>query len=264
MPETFDLDAMFADLERDISDLTHSPGAARAVRGARRRRRTTIGAAAAGLALVVGSVVAGRGALGHDSAPPADQVIQMGQLPAAAPFHDADFDRVFAGWETGWFYDDHLGVDPKAPLSLLSDSPCWDHLGSHRDSPRWTTVTKNGTVVSGSRQSTAYTMWTHLRSSGDATQVFDTWVSEAEQCAGTDRMRGRAWTGGGEAITWKVPTEGGEGDGYLWLAHTGDGFAAALVGTEKGPLPPDVELRFADALVSGLQSPTSGGPGHIH
>jgi hypothetical protein len=262
MPETFDLDALFADLEHDISDLTHSPGAARAVRGARRRRRTTIGAAAAGLALVVGSVVAGRGTLGHDSAPPADQVIQMGQLPAAAPFHDASFDSVFAGWESGWFYDDNLGVDHNAPLSLMSSPPCWNKLGSPHGSPRWTTVTKNGTVVSGSRQSTAFLMWTHLRSADAASQGFDTWVSEPGQCAGAVRIRDRAWTGGGEAMTWTVPPpQGVEGNVYLVLAHAGDGFAAGIVGAETKPLPDDVELRLVTRMMAGIQSRESGGPG---
>lgn len=264
MPETFDLDALFAGLERDISDVTHSPGAARAVRSARRRRRTTIGTAAAALALVVGGVVAGRGALGHDSAPPADQVIQMGQLPAAAPFHDADFDRVFGGWESGWSYDDSLGANRSSPLYGLSEPRCWNALALADSAHRPGRVSKNGAVVSGDRQSVAFTEWVRWGTgvAHGADEGFDTYVSELEKCPGAERLHTRAWTGGGQAVTWTVPPgHGARGEVYVWIAQAGRGFAIATVGTEQGPLPDDVEARFVDTLMAGLQSPDSGGPG---
>ena len=89
-----------------------------------------------------------------------------------------------------------------------------------------------------------------------------TYASEADHCAGAQRLHTRAWTDGGRAVTWKVPPpDGVEGDVYLWVAQQGAGFAVGMVGTEKGSLPDDVELRFVDAMMAGLQSPNSGGPG---
>jgi hypothetical protein len=119
MPEhdTFDLDALFRELERDIADITHAPGAAEAVRGARTRRLHRWGAVAAAAAAVV---VVGVGV----------SVVPRGHEPGVAstdrpkpPYGDltaAALSDATSGWVGPW---DHQ------PGGLLDDPPasaaCW-------------------------------------------------------------------------------------------------------------------------------------------
>jgi hypothetical protein len=173
---------------------------------------------------------------------------------------DADFDAALAPWESGWSYPDWR--HQSAALDRLVDPPCWRQLELRDGDPGWARISKNGAVVSGDRRSTAVTTWAGLRSAEASSQVFSTYLSEADGCAGSERLHDRVWTGGAEAVTYRIPTAVGvSGDAYLWVAHAGSGFAAAFLGTQQGPLPTDVEGRFVDRLMSGVQSPESGGPG---
>jgi hypothetical protein len=262
MPEhdTFDLDAAFGDLERGLSAAAR-PGAAAAIHTARRRRRRTAGTVAAGLALVAGTFVVGQHALGDRGPAPADQPTQEGRLPDPSPFRDATLEASFAPWASGWFYPDWR-QPAYSGLQRLSAPPCSNDLRVRGGDPLVARVSKNGTAVSADHLSTAYTMWALATSSDAAGQVFSTYASEVDHCAGSERLHDRAWAGGAEAVTYRVPAaDGVSGDDYLWIAHAGDGFAMAIVGSRHGPLPGDVEARFVDALIAGVQSPDSGGPG---
>jgi hypothetical protein len=102
-PDTFDLDAAFARLERDIAGLSHGPGAARAVSTARRRRRTTIGAAAAVALVAIGAGTLATTQVG-DHAEPATSTVDRSDRPVPAPavLDAASLGRATAGWAGPW------------------------------------------------------------------------------------------------------------------------------------------------------------------
>ncbi len=118
MPEhdTFDLDAAFAALEQNIAGLSSPRDAGAAIATARRRRRTAIGGAFVGLALVIGAVVAGQGiASRNESVGPA-------QLPTPALFDAPALSAATEGWVSHWGYLSKPGQfsNPRGRRSALS------------------------------------------------------------------------------------------------------------------------------------------------
>ena len=96
-PDTFDLDAAFDALERDIAGLSRGPGASRAVSTARRRRRTTIGAVAAVALVAIGGVALAQGVGSHETS-----IEPAATLPPPAPLDAAAMTRATEGWTTPW------------------------------------------------------------------------------------------------------------------------------------------------------------------
>jgi hypothetical protein len=93
MPE-INLDEAFDTLTSEVGERTASRGAGAAIREAR-RRRTTIGAAAAVALIAVGGVVFSQ--LGQS-----DRISPAGELPAPAVLDAAALNSITDGWVSGW------------------------------------------------------------------------------------------------------------------------------------------------------------------
>jgi len=102
-PDTFDLDAAFHALERDIAGLSRGHGAARAVATARRRRRTAIGAAAAVALVAIGAGALATTDVGNHAEPATSTVDRSDRpVPAPAALDTASLGQATAGWAGPW------------------------------------------------------------------------------------------------------------------------------------------------------------------
>jgi hypothetical protein len=239
MPEhdTFDLDAAFNALERDIAGLSRGPGAARAVSTARRRRRTRIGAVAAVAVLVVGGAVVGHG-LGHDRA-----VEPAGRpLPTPAPLSVQGLDDATRGWSGSWQdYTDANGKDFRNQVNtecsfLVNDL--------NVEQP-----TRNGSGIFLTTDASQAIEWSlGIRGTQAATQEYDATVAAIDVCRGHDDQT-FTYPNGAEVTVAALPGARQEGGLVVAATRYHDRAGILLVGPVRVPTAVQA-ARLADAVMA--------------
>lgn len=238
MPEhdTFDLDAAFDALERDIAGLSRGPGAARAVSTARRRRRTRIGAVAAVAVLLVGGVVVGN-ELGHDRA-----VEPAGRpLPTPAPLSVQGLDNATHGWSGSW----HTYTDAdKKYISNQGSGEC----GFLVKDQFVAQPTRNGAgifLTTGGAQTVVWRIG--IRGTQAATQEYHATVAAFEACRGHHDQT-FTYPDGAEATVAALPGTGQKGNVVVATRYHDRAGTFAL-----GPAPaptPEQAARLADLVMA--------------
>jgi hypothetical protein len=242
MPETFDLDEIFAHLERDVADVTSSPGAFRAVRGARRRRRTTIGAALAGVALAAGAVALGTSVRGHDHA-----VVPVDHLPAPAPFDGPHLTDATRGWTPAWGPQTDAG---RAKLSEAFGGPCLfvprhGHGGIVPLANRHVDVALAAVSDYGSKTVQEATDWSRLE-------------RQVAGCHGADLVSSFSDPSGALGRTYRIDAEPSDSaPEYLWIVSTGREIGVLKILGQSIPLPAADDRPVAQVLLAAIQDPDS-------
>jgi hypothetical protein len=248
MPEhdTFDLDAAFRALERDVSTLSAAPGAGAAVGRARQRRRRTIGLVAAVAVLVLGGVAVSAGLHGRDSAEPAD-------LPAPATFDAQAFSQATAGWASGWATPTDQDDDAFKGLHF----PCRGDFGDNNTidpaedgSPVW--ISSQGELAFGSLDE-----WSDAHADVPAS-IYTQGIHILDSCAHATSAATYSYEGAeGRSWTFTPGSTSGSGSDHLWLAQQGRAMAMLWMTGVPDQVPAAVDQRVMDALVAGLQAPDS-------
>ena len=221
MPE-INLDEAFDTLTTEVGERTANRGAGAAISEAR-RRRTTIGAAAAVALIAVGGVVFSQ--LGDtDHAAPAVQVPPPAVLDAAA------LNSITEGWVSGWH---DAGKDDEAALSKAENLfTCLDKS----DSGTATDPKRVGTqlMVGGSGE-IAYLGYADFEGSGEEADAASQQMSTSfATCAGnsgaTDTYGDRA-----SVTSYDLPVSGSETTETVWVGRLDNrlSFAMLLAPGEK-------------------------------
>jgi hypothetical protein len=249
MPEhdTYDLDAAFARLEQDIAGLSSPRGAGAAIATARRRRRTAIGGAVAGLALVVGAVAVGQGVASRNAS------VGPAQLPAPAPFDAPALSAATEGWVSHW-----------GPLSKPgqfsnrgADAPrCLGAMAKDFDRPAaGPTGGGGGVLVSHGEESlSSLAQWSADHQNASSV-VYAAVVTSVDACPNVTSDRPYLWEGA-RAHSWTIRVAGKETQ-HLWVARANNAVGYLWTGGSTGLPPENVDQRVASALVAGLRSSKS-------
>ncbi len=240
--DTFDLEAAFRGLADDIAHVTNAPGADIAVRGARRRRRTTLGAAVAGVALVVGAVaVAGIGK--HD-----DAVTPVDHLPAPAPLDGPHLTAATGGWTPAW------GPETKAVRDEIASA-----FGGHclADIPgggrgallALASTSRTGALAEmtdfGSRSREAAASWRRVE-------------RQLGRCPEAHLVSSFRIPSGGAGHTYRIDPSGREtAPEYAWIVTTGRQVGELKIFGQRDPLPEVNDPQVARAFLAALQNPSS-------
>jgi hypothetical protein len=236
--ETFDLDAAFARLERDVAGITIGRGAQGAVSTARRRRRTTLGAVVAVGVLTLGGVVAGH-EMGQDrTVGPADR------LPAPAPLTAERLSSATEGWTPAW--EANTGAAQRK-LQLTSGGDCF---------PSFTGGQANGyTLFGNAHDDLAVTSTSDF--TGDRRGEPVVWrrmVSDMQGCAGVQEVSSFTGPSGVTGHTYQVRAADSESaPEYVWIVSTGQGIGVLKILGQSDPLPSVQDTAVADALVAAVE-----------
>lgn len=237
MPEhdTFDLDAAFARLERDITTLSGSPGADRVFQSARRRRQVRRGAVAALAVLVVGagaSVVATHD--GNDVGPTTRPV------PASAGLDARSFDKATAGWAGPW-----QNLEASASPERTLNPSC----RINNDESGSSSVSGGSGVLQ--TDDGHYVQFGATRWNGGAQPYASTITKALEACPGA-RATDVTYSDGIHVSFVELPSLAG-GTTEWGLVVRGDDVLELAIGPTAG-LSDDVQVRLADAMVAAIQA----------
>jgi hypothetical protein len=238
--ETFDLDAAFTRLERDIAGATSPRGAGLAVTTARRRRRTTYGAIAAVAVLAVGGVAIGQGLGGHHgSVGPTDQ-----PLPPPTPLSAATLSAATAGWVDGW------DTPTVTQSTALSGFTC---LSNNGDLSGPLNQTRREGVVEYGAGTREMVEVDALEFSADRIDpASSAMAAAAARCKPTETST-TTYADGSMVTHYQIPGTHGAADVELWTAQFGNGLALGIVGGTTEAPSPDIVGRVDDLLVGALQ-----------
>jgi hypothetical protein len=239
MPDTFDLDQAFRDLEQDLAGLSTPRGAGVAISTARRRRRTTIGGAVAGLALVGGGFTLAQGIGGADHAiPPAHG------LPAPAPLDGPHLSAATAGWTahtagarqkmSQTFGGDCLAVAPGGGATGITA------FGNSHDDLAIAMFTGYGEQVTERQRA-----WHRVEQRLDG-------------CHGAELVSSFSDPSGAEGRLYRIAASGSESaPQYEWIVTTTQAIGALKIMDQSDPLPTELAQPTAQALLAAAQDPTS-------
>ena len=194
MPDTFDLDDLFADLQHDIEQITRGPGALDAVRTSRRRRQTrrVSVVAAVALAAIGAGVVVLSGGGGDRALEPAGR-----PLPSPAPLSAQGMDDATRGWTGTWLpvssdTTDFIGTQVNVPCFLVQDQ----------------TVAQPTRVGNGSFLTTDHSQLvmfrTGMRGTEAAAQEYDATIASFDACP-SDAQQTFSYPGGAEVTVASLP-----------------------------------------------------------
>jgi hypothetical protein len=244
MPETYDLDQLFMRLEHDVAASTHAPGASVAVRTHRRRRRTTLGAVVAGLALVAGVTAVG---LSRGST---DRVEPVTRVPAPAPFDGTHLSAATAGWTPSW------GPETKAVSDRIASTfggPCMAALTGGRSTGLRT--------LANAHDDAALAEFARYRSIW-APRSWFALTSDLERCSEAKLVSSYALRSGAQGMTYRVtPTPSDVAPEYIWIATTDHRVGELKIFGQSSPLPRATDPQVARFLLAALQDRGSYGPG---
>jgi hypothetical protein len=236
--ESFDLDTAFRDLERDIAGISTPLGAAAAVRGARRRRRTAIGGAVAGFALVASAVAVGVGVLGHD-----DADVPTDRLPAPAPFDGPHLTAATAGWTPAWGPATDAS---RAKFSQTFGGPCLEVIpGGH---PGFVSLTDTHIDVA----------FAEMGDYGSKTvQEATDWVRLERQvagCSGAELVSSFSDPSGALGHTYRIDAAPADSaPEYLWIVSTGREIGVLKIFGQSETLPTANDRPVAQVLLAAIQ-----------
>jgi hypothetical protein len=250
MPEhdTFDLDAAFARLEQDIAGISAPRGAGAAIATARRRRRTAIGGAVAGLALVVGTLAVSQGIASRNES------IGPAQLPSPAPLDAAALSAATEGWVSDWGPVD----TPGQFKNRGAHGPrCLGAMGKDFDKPAAQSTGAGGAgllVGRGGESMSSFAQWSADHPNASR-MVYAAVVASVDACPQVTSDRQYLWEGA-QAHSWTIRV-GGQETQQLWMARADNAVGFLWIGGSAGRAPEDVVQRVASAFVAGLEDPKS-------
>jgi hypothetical protein len=237
MPEldSFDLEAAFASLQRDVAERSRPGGADRAVSTARRRRRTTVGAVTAVALLAMGGVAIGSG-LGHD-----DAVTPAHQLPTSAPFDGAHLSAATRGWTPAW------GPETDASRLRLSQTfggtclfvPPHGHGGI-------TALTNSHVDVAVATVSDYGSQPVH------EAPDWRREVRKVAHCDGAELVGSFSGPAGVVGRTYRITQRSQSTPAYLWMVRTARGIGVLKIFGQSEPLPTDRDRPVADVLLAAV------------
>ena len=240
--ETFDLDAAFAALEQDISTLVSSPGARAAMARARRRRRTTVGAIAAGAVLAVGGVAIGQGLSSRDQS-----VAPTDQLPTPALLDGPHLSAATQGWTPAWSTNNQEAHDK---MGQTFGGDCL------MIAPRG----RSGVAVLGNSHGDVATA---LMSDygADAAEEQRDWRAMERRlaaCSGAQLVSSFSDPSGVEGHTYRISaTQSETAPQYEWIVSTGQGIGVLKIFDQSDELPAANDRPVAQALTAALESDAS-------
>lgn len=251
MPEhdTFDLDAAFSRLEQDVAGLSRPRGAAAAISTARRRRRTTIGSAVAGLALVVGAVAVVTVGFGRHQ----DAVTPVDHLPAPARFDGAHLTPATSGWTPAW------GPETSAVRDEIAQTfggYCWADIrgGGRAALTALASTSTTGALAAmsdfGARSAEAGTSWRYVE-------------RQLARCPQATLVSSFHIPSGGAGHTYRIAPNASEtSPEYVWIVTTGHQVGELKIFGQRDPLPPANDPQVARFFLAALQHPASYTQGH--
>jgi len=237
MPEhdTFDLDAAFARLEREVTTLSSSPGADRVFQASRRRRQVRRGAIAAIAVLVVGagaSVV-----MTHDAN---DVGPTTRPVPAPAGLEAGSLDKATAGWAGPW-----QSLEASASPQRTLNPSCRinnDQSGSSSVS---------GGSGAFQTDDGHYVQFGATRWDGGVQPYVSTITKALEACPGA-RTTDLTYSDGLHVSFVELPSLAGSTTEW-GLVVLGDDVLELAIAPSTG-LPDEVQGRLADAMVAAIQA----------
>jgi hypothetical protein len=240
MPEhdTYDLDAAFRDLEHDIGDRSRPAGAAAAISTARRRRLTAIGGIAAGLALVVGGVVATQGLATRDS------TIGPTGRPSVAPLDATHLTEATSGWVPAW-----TGRTEQAKrwIQQTFGGPCTWHTRGERSAITFLGNPQGDVAliaVSAGRPPT-----------GPAHNAWPVLARDLDRCSGASLMTSST-EGAARVRVYRV-TDDQQATSYTWIVSTGHGVGLLTVMKVDSPPSPATQHDVGQAVLAAVRDPAS-------
>jgi hypothetical protein len=243
MPDTFDLDQAFRDLEQDLAGRSTPRGAGFAISTARRRRRTTIGGVVVGLALVVGGV-----ALAQETAGTDHTVAPAHGLPAPAPLDGPHLSAATAGWTPAWTADtegarqkmsqtfggDCLAVAPGGRAAGITA------FGNSHDDLAIAILTTYGEQVTERQRA-----WRRVE-------------QQLDGCHGAELVSSFSDPSGAAGRLYRIAvTESETAPQYEWIVTTADAIGVLKIMDQSDPLPAELDRPTAQALLAAVQDPSS-------
>ena len=258
MPETHDLDQLFADLTARVTRTSSPRGARGAIRTARRRRTAVgVGAVACVTALVVGvGSQVGLPGLGDDARGP-DVAAERPALlapPEPAALDAAAMDAATSGWlEPGWTEQDS---------PVLADPPCVDE---EAPIPNPSGGTTNSELRLGKDVGATFTV-AIFDAIPDAVTAFDlladpgTCAASAQQVPLADDLT--------RATVLRVPASDGNPPSTVWVVRDGSMLGLLTVAGASAQPSPEVSDRVALAAMAAvpyndLRAGLPGGPTEV-
>ena len=243
--ETYDLDAAFARLERDITAISSAPGAGAAVARARRRRRTTIGGVAAATVLAVAGVAVAQGA-SHDSAGEPSS-----SLPTPSPLDAVALTAATGGWTPTW------AATSAEKTQLLAPGPVEHCLeGSPVLSDAVDPVRGSGNLffAAGDVSALATLIEFDAKSAG-ADRLWTSLTSTFAQC-GAATPAGQLLWNGAESRSYDLVSATGKTE-HFWVAREGSAVGLMWVSGAPSSVPSAADDGVMRAMVAALQFPGS-------
>lgn len=242
MPDTFDLETAFRDLAHDIADVTHAPGADAAVRDARRRRRTTIGAVAAAVLLAGAGVTIGQSVSHRDEPLP-----PTGQVPAPAPLDGPHLTQATTGWTPAWtarsraaqeWAQQEFGGD--CLVGIPGGSGAITLLGNSHGDAAVAFMSDYGIHADQARRD-----WQRLERQ----------ISRCGRVVQISSFHGESGLAG---HTYRItPTVHESAPEYVWIVSTGTEIGELKIVGQREALPASNDRPVADALLAAAQDPAT-------
>jgi len=248
-PETFDLDRAFDTLTTDVRAGTASRGADPAI-GAPRRRRTTIGAAAAVALIAIGGVVFSQLG-GSDRLSPSEEIHDGRVVPAPAPLDAAAMSSVTAGWVSDW----HDASEADQPVLEAMDGEFG--CSSDRSTGDTTDPTRAGSnLLIGDQGQVGLAAFADFGDDSSAAAAsVDELASAFAACASGDPVT-VTYGSGGSVVHYAVTANGSRYEQEAWVARLGNTFALVMV-LAPGDPSDEVSIALGDAMMAALQDDAS-------
>ena len=245
-PETFDLDSAFDTLTTDVRVGTASRGAEHAI-GAARRRRTTIGAAAAVALIAIGGVVFSQLG-GSDKLSPAGELT----VPSPAALDAAAMNAATSEWVSGW----HVAgqADTTVLEALDSEIGCFtDANGGESPDPK---RVGNNLMVAGGEQVSFSVFADYGQDSTAAGASLSEITAQFRQCAGTITSAG--WYGDrGSVGFFDVTSSGSRASQQAWVARLDNRIGILMVVGAQGEPSTESISALGAAIMAALQDDAS-------
>jgi len=240
-PETFDLDSAFDTLTTDVRAGTASRGAEHAI-GAARRRRTTIGAAAAVALIAIGGVVFSQ--LGNgDKLSPAGEL----SVPPPAALDAAAMNAATSGWVSDW----HIASkEDRTALKALDAGPACMSEGTDTASAPDPSRTGANLMVSAADQ-VSYTVFADYDSDTPGATAANAEVTSA-MTACTDADVTISYGPRGSVSHYVLPARQGAVV-QAWVGRLDNRLGLVMVHGSAAPPSDDDVAALATAILAALQ-----------
>jgi hypothetical protein len=247
MPDDLvDLDAAFAALERDITNISRAPGATWTFAAARRRRRMEIGAVVAAVAVIAVAGVAAGNVLARND----NSVSPTDGLPDPVPIDAAALTDATTGWTPAWA---DTGASKEELVTARVQTDCLGQVvGAATPEP---SMSGEQGLLAG--QAVAFINVADFGQDDVSAQAaWQAYSHAAASCAGARQTAD--YTSGSAQVTRYAITPGQpRAAQYIWLVRVNDQIGVAWIGNAAAPMPDNVGDQVTDAMLAGVLSPGS-------